>query len=440
MSGGAEQVRSRSSSNASETFDSGDSKPTWSEHWTNFRAEYLNKEGAKSAFYIFMSLLVFLAVAASLATAIYVGVLAISPIAGGLALTSALGIPAAALTLVGTLLLVASIAALLRFVQIHLEMYKVVNKNSYAKAIKGTALKPLRYAFVLFTAAFVMDVSARDAITIYHENATMAQKLKHLIWGYKYQAAAMVAALVLGIAIAVPLLPYVMGVVMASFGLPYGLAVLFGAAAAATVIAITYQLLASLTTLKSLYNLAKNVYSHGVLKPPAWAYFSGVAGVLGVAMAAGAAYLFFPALIKVLTPVLAKPLATFLAIAVSLSLTVGLMKFLPALIFNGPSFLKASFYDKTKLQSWMNDEQRLWARSLKEKEEEEAEIRETDKPRSSSCFWSKKAEQHQEDDPAKSAATWRTCWRFAGPKRSAEKQGQSQAEAEAEAQAPAPAQ
>lgn len=367
---------------------------TWSQRWAKARAEYLNKEGAKSAFYAFMSLLVFLAVAGSLGTAVYVGALLIGPIAAGLAAALPLGVPAVALTIIGAGILIASVAALLRFVQIHWEMHHTISKIeadedlSYKAAAQKMAATPLRYAFMLFMAAFVIGFNTADAIDLYDAEGPLARdpktghfrdedadlvlsstkgsafkKLWHFIFDNKYHAAAIVAALGLGIALAVPVVPYIMATVMASFGLPYGVAVLFGAVAAATIIAVTYQLLASATTLYNLYELAKSYREGGIKHEKPFPYFYVAAAVIGVAVAAAAAYLFFVPLANVLTPVLASSsLATFLAIATSVSLAVALRNFVPAVVVGGPAFMKAKFYEGSTLQRWWNADERAWAK------------------------------------------------------------------------------
>ena len=431
----AENVhRDNVTSHVSDSDDFAAPNPTWSEWWAEARAKYLNKEGAEIAFYALMSLLIFLAVAGSLGTAVYVGALLIGPIAAGLAAALPLGIPAVALTIIGAGILIASVAALLRFVQIHWEMHQILKSQrlpvrlqehetepsqevtfiplkalSADTSLQAMAKTPLRYAFVLFTAAFVMGVSTQDAIKMYDENYTMAAKLKYLVWHNKYHAAAIVAALGLGIALAVPVVPYVMATVTASFGLPYGVAVLFGAVAAATIIAVTYQLLASLTTLKRLYDLVRGAYHRGVLRIDAFYYFYTAAAVVGVAVAVAAAYLFFVPLVNVLTPVLvSSSLATFLAIATSASLAVALMNFVPAVVVGGPAFIKTKFYKDSTLQEWWNAPERVWANWGKKGE---VELGHGEKPASSWVFCSRKADEEDDDEEEVASWNWRTCSR-----------------------------
>src|SRR5579862_5923980 len=78
------------------------------------------RETVKIALHYFFSTLIFLATLAAIATTLYIGLLAIAPVAAGLSLTA----PALIAVAIGAGIFVLGLAVALRFIQIHLDLYK----------------------------------------------------------------------------------------------------------------------------------------------------------------------------------------------------------------------------------------------------------------------------------------------------------------------------
>lgn len=136
--------------------------------------EYYIKINSLKQMLSFRNLLIFLAIALALGIAIYVGALAIGPLA------VSLGAPVIVANLIAASILTTAILASLRFIQIHWQIYAIFctqNKNRskseegldrhLRELIKDPAKSiPLRqYLFTLFTASFVRGESVEDALT-----------------------------------------------------------------------------------------------------------------------------------------------------------------------------------------------------------------------------------------------------------------------------------
>ena len=311
-----------------------------------FAAKYFSwatLENAKLATLAFFNLLTALAILAFIATGMYASVLAIPVISAGMLAAFGLALPQGLITFIAILPVIATAAVFLRFLQIHWEIRRDLEKDVNGKKFRNlnmrealilTLFKALPgYLVTLFEHAFMLDVVAPAILADPKANVDARAKAKasQENWA-KFNRFAGVVALAFGGYLAYYIAPFVMTAVM-SLGMPFPVAVLFGALAAATVIAITYQLLASLVTLRNLalsWNWLKIANEPKFYDPYKLFYVSGAAIVVVVSV--GAAYLFFPLLVNALTPVLTQGLATFTAIAVSVSLTLLMMRFVPQVV------------------------------------------------------------------------------------------------------------
>ena len=142
-----------------------------------------------------------------------------------------------------------------------------------------------------------------------------------------------VIALIIASALSSYFLPSLLATLMTSLGLPFAVAFIGAAAAYVTLIAVTYHLLILLP-----FTLPMHFYYEKYEKKDKLRFCFKI---WGASLAIAAAYFFFVPLTQALVPLtgIFPFMATFLALAVSVSVMVGMMKLLPVVLFDPLVFM-----------------------------------------------------------------------------------------------------